>query len=166
MHNLYSIGRAVASIVAAGGLAFGCSSSSSGSPTPAPDSGSDGSLDGAVACMSPLLNAFDGGPTLSALESACSTQFANCAADCTCNNDYLGLFGCTAAPSADEAACFSMYVAKDVAVPSVGALLGCLEANQPVPDAGSDAATDGSSSDGSTTDGSSDGGPTDGGDGG
>jgi hypothetical protein len=129
--SLYLIGFATASIVGAGAVGFGCSSSSSGSPpttTPdaaseaaaSPDSsaeaaGEDASADvAAEACTSSvgsvLVDEIDAS-AFSCFLAQCTTSLTACAADCDCNNVIVTALNCqNTMGAAAQATCFGPVI--------------------------------------------------------
>lgn len=113
--SLYLVGLASASILSAGAIGFGCSSSSSGTPNSPTDSGTteatttddgggeDGSTDAgseaAPACMAAPIDVatFDSGsPAWACYQANCGPSLTMCAADCTCNAEIAGALSCAA----------------------------------------------------------------------
>src|ERR1700753_4341598 len=98
--SLFLAALAAASLLGAGAVAVGCSSSSSGSPpasgddasmtSDAPASPDTGTEDAATPCT-PVSDAsaatiVTGSASWDCYESKCSTSLTACGADCTCNN--------------------------------------------------------------------------------
>jgi hypothetical protein len=170
--SLYLIGFAAASIVGAGVIEIGCSSSSSTAPSGGPDAavdsggGEDGGEEAAVPCT-PLSDASVattnfGSTTWACTQMKCATDLQACAADCACNNALLTALSCTAEAGAtptqaETFACFTPALSVPSAPMDLSACL--ISAGQScagfVVDGGTDgaAATDGGSDAGASADG-------------
>ena len=110
--SLYLVGFAAASIMGAGAVGFGCSSSSS--PAAAVDSGTteaspeeaggdgggeDAPAAEAAACMPSGINVATmnfGSASWACFQAKCMPSLTMCAADCDCDNGILGALQCAA----------------------------------------------------------------------
>jgi len=156
--SLYLIGFAAASIVGAGLVQTGCSSSSStpastpptdaSTPSDAPVVVEDApSMMDAVTPCTPISDAsvatiMTGSSSWNCLEAMCGPSLTACAADCTCNNDVLTALACTAADGGVDT-CFGPIISSSN--PPDTAVLSCLSTNMAACGvAPADAGTDGS----------------------
>jgi hypothetical protein len=156
--SLYLIGFAAASIVAAGVVEVGCSSSSTPATPPvadaetpatdAPAAATDSSTPAeAAACvpMSTNSETFDSGSsTWAALQTACATSLTACAANCECNNAILQALVCSQADAALATGCFTTALtAIATSDPTDESAVGaCLIANTGMsPEGGADSGT-------------------------
>jgi len=155
--SLYLIGFAAASIVGAGVVQVGCSSSSTPATTPvadaetpaadAPGTVEDSGTEAAAACvpMSTNSETFDSGSsTWAALQAACKTSLTACAANCDCNNAILQALVCSEADAALAMGCFTTALgAIATSDPTDESAVGqCLIANTgTTPEAGADSGT-------------------------
>jgi hypothetical protein len=115
MRTSYLVGFAAASILSAGAVGFGCSSSSSSGSTPTDaggtsdtatteDGGEDtgttdsGSAEAAACTPAPIdVATFDSGsPAWACYQANCATALTACAADCVCNAGIAGALECAA----------------------------------------------------------------------
>jgi len=160
--SLYLIGFASASIVSAGAVGFGCSSSSSPAQQGTPDSGttetstptesgtedaaSDASEDVAAEACTPIVGSMPvndlDASAFAACSMACQTSLTTCAGDCDCNNTILTALLCTNG-GMNALTCFGTAAASTNM--NVSAVVACLT-NNPVACAapatdGGDAAT-------------------------
>jgi hypothetical protein len=167
--SLFLAGLAATSLLGAGAIAVGCSSSSSGSPaasddastaTDAPATTPDtGTEDAPATSCTPMYDAsvatvatpdVPGMASFSCLQGKCGPSLTACAADCTCNNDLITALLCLAPPDGGTlTACFGPVLSSSNSADS--AVLGCLQTNMSACTAG-----DG----GTTGDASPDAGPT------
>jgi len=108
--SLYLIGFAAASIVGAGIVQIGCSSSStptSATPpadastpgTDAPVAAEDGGGEAAAPCVDMAAgmkgSTIDGGATWACYQTACATSITACSNSCACNNAVIGALQCS-----------------------------------------------------------------------
>jgi hypothetical protein len=187
--SLYLIGFAAASIMGAGAVGFGCSSSSGGttppadSGTPEASTGEDGSTDSggggmdaemeAASCTPAPVNiaTFDGGAVWSCTQAACASTMGGltaCGADCTCNAAVFSALECVANDGGGTTACFTNALTPVISDMAVLAFATCLQ-SAPVTACASggtkgDGGTDGGTDSG--TDSGTDGGIADAGGGG
>jgi hypothetical protein len=121
--SLYLIGFAAASIVGAGIVQIGCSSSSSpATQTPAdaatpstdgPAAVEDGGGEAAAPCTDMAMglkgSTIDGGATWACYQSLCAASITACSASCACNNAVIGALQCSEPDAAALATgCFTM----------------------------------------------------------
>jgi hypothetical protein len=140
--SLFLAGLAAASLLGAGAVAVGCSSSSSGSPpagddastaTDAPATTPDtGTEDAPATPCTPVSDAsaatiVTGSPSWDCYESKCTTSLTACGADCECNNAILTALNCIAMDAGTTTACFGPVSSS--AEPATTAVLTCLLAN-------------------------------------
>jgi len=181
--SLYLIGFAAASIVGAGVVEIGCSSSSSPpANTPAEDAAADAPAapvgdtgtptgdGGTPTPCTPLSDAsvatlvapeVPGEASWTCLEGKCGPSLTACAADCTCNNDILTALNCLAPPDGGNVTtCFGPVISS-TNPPDIAAL-ACLSTNMTACTATGDGGTDGGTPEGGSPEAST----TDAGDGG
>ncbi len=164
--SLYLIGFAAASIVGAGIVEIGCSSSSSPAPagggddasttdsaTPPEDTGTPAADTGTTPCT-PLSDAsaatiVTGSPSWDCYEAMCMPSLTACAADCKCNNDILTALNCVAMDAGSTTTCFGPV--SSAGTPTDTAVLTCLLANSACMTAGGEGGTDGGSPEAATS---------------
>ncbi len=118
--SLYLIGFATASIVGAGAVGFGCSSSSTSPPAvdagpaaetgPVEDGGEEGggedaTADAPVTCMPGAISnveTVDGGPNWTCYQTMCNSALTACAADNCCNSGISAALVCAASAGTDQ----------------------------------------------------------------
>jgi hypothetical protein len=168
--SFYLIGLATASILSAGVMQAGCSSSSSPPATPpANDASVDSGEDAGGACtpIAPgtTVSGVDGGSQWACFQAACGPSLTECSSDCVCNNAILTALECQAG-GGTIVACFTPVSTSDDAGTDA---LDCLIANMtacgiaPL-DASTDATTKDASSDAATEAATPEAGPVEAGD--
>ncbi len=121
--SLYLIGFAAASIVGAGIVQIGCSSSSTPATTPpadaatptadAPATTEDGGGEAAAPCTDMAMgmkgSTIDGGASWACYQAACAASITACSSACACNNAVIGALVCSEPDAAALALnCFTM----------------------------------------------------------
>jgi len=148
--SLYLVGFAAASMLGAGAIGFGCSSSSSSGTTPPVDSGTldtstteDGGEDAgpgddgmatpdvAMVCTpAPVkIDTFDAGTTWACTQAACADGgLSACAADCTCNAAIFAALLCVSdAGAAKTVDCFTSAITPVISDSVVLPFATCLQ---------------------------------------
>jgi hypothetical protein len=144
--SLYLVGFAAASIMGAGAVGFGCSSSSSpaaavdsGTPEASPEEagGEDGGADAemmmeAAACTPAPVNisTFDGGSVWTCTQTACASTMGGltaCGADCTCNAAVFSALQCVASDGGSTTACFTNALTPVISDMAVLTFATCLQ---------------------------------------
>ena len=169
--SLYLVGFAAVSLMSAGAVGFGCSSSSSNPTTPTPEASTgdegtvgDGSVGGdgstepdaeameASVCVPAPVNiaTFDAGAAWSCTQAACADGgLAACGADCTCNTAIFSALLCVNdAGAKGTVQCFTNAITPVYSDPVVQPFAVCLQSPAVTkctagPADGGDAGTDG-----------------------